>query len=224
MRALRLWIAISPPATRDTSIFAMVPATHAALRYRASLKRAGLTRRDLFASTAERRPMRVHDLRASFVTLALAAGRGAPTTELWVRDRTGHTPKQMETYRRWSRFALENEQGWFAPLDEAIPELAAFAKGGRSLLAGALVGHEVGHAEESSINSASATRAPCSVEGGSGRHHASKTPAPDAPGCLGEHGGPPDGVGVGHVLKALESLSARELRRVASRCRQLLTR
>lgn len=234
VRALRIWMTICPPAGPDSRLFPNARLQHAAIRYRTQLKWAKVgagspTRtRELFATTAERRPIRVHDLRASFVTLALAAGRGAPTTELWVRDRTGHTtPKQMETYRRWSRFALDNEQGWFAPLDEAIPELAEPAKGGRVLLAEALsapslVGHEVGHGESLSMNSATSTRAPCSVEGALVHSRAPKTSATDARGDTSEHGGPPRGGQVGHVLAALETLSPTELQRVAARCRSLL--
>lgn len=136
--ALRLWVAMCPPGPGGL-LFPGVELAHTAQRFRTYLRWAGLSRRELFATTAERRPIRVHDLRASFVTLALAAGRGAPTCELWIRDRTGHTTsKMMEQYRRWSRFALDNQQGWFTPLDRAIPELVAFARGGRSLVAGAL--------------------------------------------------------------------------------------
>lgn len=136
-RALRLYVAMTSP--NGGLLFPGMELAHTAQRFRTYLRWAGCERRELFALTAERRPMRVHDLRASFVTLALAAGRGAPNVEMWIRDRTGHTStKMMEHYRRLSRFALDNEQGWFSPLDEAIPELVEFARGGRSLLADAL--------------------------------------------------------------------------------------
>lgn len=136
-RALRLYVAMHPP--KGGLLFPGMELAHTAQRFRTYLRWAGCERRDLFALTDERRPMRVHDLRASFVTLALAAERGAPNCELWIRDRTGHTTTaMMEVYRRWSRFALDNDQGWFAPLDQALPELVAFARGGRSLVADAL--------------------------------------------------------------------------------------
>jgi integrase len=64
--------------------------------------------------------MRVHDLRASFATLALASGK----SETWVADRTGHKSSQMiNRYRRSARTAAELGLGWFAPMHEAIPEL-----------------------------------------------------------------------------------------------------
>ena len=94
---------------------------HLANWLRGDLKRAGVTRPQLFERSATRRPIRAHDLRATFVTVALATGK----TETWVADRTGHTTSQMiNTYRRKAR-------GWnmgtLAPLDEAIPELAPAA-------------------------------------------------------------------------------------------------
>lgn len=86
---------------------------------RRDLKKAGVTREKLFEKSAVRRPIRAHDLRATFVTVALATGK----TETWVKDRTGHKSSGMvERYRRKAR-------GWnmgpLDPLDEAIPELAA---------------------------------------------------------------------------------------------------
>ncbi|MGA7123877.1 MAG: hypothetical protein WBY94_27490 [Polyangiaceae bacterium] len=65
--------------------------------------------------------LRARDLRGSFVTLGLATGR----TEAWVTDRTGHKSSSMiYRYKRASRTAAELGLGWFAPLDEAIPELS----------------------------------------------------------------------------------------------------
>jgi len=53
---------------------------------RADLKAAGIARPEIFERTAVRHPLRVHDLRATFVTVSLANGK----TETWVADRTGH--------------------------------------------------------------------------------------------------------------------------------------
>lgn len=53
---------------------------------RADLRAAGVSRAELYARSANRLPVRVHDLRATFVTSALANGK----TETWVMDRTGH--------------------------------------------------------------------------------------------------------------------------------------
>jgi len=42
-----------------------------------------------------RRPVRLHDLRASMVTIGLANGR----SEEWIHRRTGHTWSALERYR-----------------------------------------------------------------------------------------------------------------------------
>lgn len=88
-----------------------------ARRFREDLLGAELDRFELHNTTAERRRMRIHDLRGTFVTLALAAG----ATETWVMDRTGHTTSAMlNVYRRDARHASELELGWFEPLDWAM--------------------------------------------------------------------------------------------------------
>jgi integrase len=88
-----------------------------AARFRADLELAGVTRPQLFERSAERLPIRVHDLRATFVTLALAIGR----TETWVCDRTGHKSSAMVArYKRPSRVAAELNLGWLRPLDECL--------------------------------------------------------------------------------------------------------
>ncbi len=87
---------------------------------REGLALAGVDRPELTKPKAGRLLLRAHDLRGSFVTLALASGR----TEAWVTDRTGHKSSVMiYRYKRASRTAAELGLGWFAPLDEAIPEL-----------------------------------------------------------------------------------------------------
>jgi hypothetical protein len=65
---------------------------------------------------------RAHDLRATFVTLALGDGR----TDDWVKKRTGHRSDMMlNRYKREAETVHELKIGWFKPLHEAIPELAA---------------------------------------------------------------------------------------------------
>lgn len=87
---------------------------------RAALRKAGLTRPELSEKSETRQPIRVHDLRAGFVTTALANDR----TEAWVMDRTGHTTSAMlNEYRRAARTHAELNLGGWVPLDEAIPEL-----------------------------------------------------------------------------------------------------
>jgi hypothetical protein len=79
--------------------------------------------------TKESLPVRVHDLRALFVTTSLAAGK----PESWVRDRTSHrTIAMLDRYRRQARLFAELHLGELLPLDAAIPELrpAAGVTGG----------------------------------------------------------------------------------------------
>ena len=85
--------------------------------FRADLATAGIDRAELFEATANRQPIRLHDLRATFVTLALAAGR----SEAWVADRTGHRSSVMiNGYRRAARTAAELGLGELAPLAGAV--------------------------------------------------------------------------------------------------------
>jgi len=94
-----------------------------AVRFRAHLKKAKVTRAALFENSATRRQVRIHDLRATFVTLALANGK----TEAWIADRTGHRSSVMiNRYRRAARKVDELALGTLKPLHLAIPELAAF--------------------------------------------------------------------------------------------------
>jgi integrase len=123
-RALQVWKErYCPDAEPDDHVFAEngVPISINLLAYhlRRDLKKAGVTREKLFERSAVRRPIRAHDLRATFVTVALATGK----TETFVKDRTGHRSASMlERYRRKAR-------GWnmgpLDALDEAIPELAS---------------------------------------------------------------------------------------------------
>jgi integrase len=93
---------------------------------RDDLEAAGVKRPELFKKSDKRRPVRVHDLRGTFVTLSLANGK----TETWVQDRTGHKSSVMiNRYRQAARTAAELGLGELAPLDCALPELAP-KKGG----------------------------------------------------------------------------------------------
>jgi hypothetical protein len=85
------------------------------------LKLAGVQRPQLYLRNEHRLALRAHDLRASFVTVALANGK----TESWVADRTGHLSSQMiNRYKRWARGHQEQNLGDWVPLCDAIPELA----------------------------------------------------------------------------------------------------
>jgi integrase len=97
----------------------LVPLKGLAAQLRADLLLAGVTRPELHETTATQRQLRAHDLRATFVTLALADGR----SETWVTDRTGHlNARTLLTYRRQARTAHDLGLGWLRPLDMAIPE------------------------------------------------------------------------------------------------------
>jgi integrase len=87
---------------------------------RDALRTAGVDRPALFAESHNRLPIRAHDLRGTFVTVALANG----TTETWVADRTGHRSSQMtNTYRRTARTYAELCLGALTPMVEATPGL-----------------------------------------------------------------------------------------------------
>jgi integrase len=93
---------------------------HLADQLRDGLQQVGVTREKLFQRGPNRIRLRAHDLRATFVTLALATGR----TEDWVATRTGHGSTQMiALYRRQAKTAGELKLGWLKPLHEIIPEL-----------------------------------------------------------------------------------------------------
>jgi integrase len=96
-------------------------------RFRRHLKIAGVTRPELFESSASRMRIRAHDLRGTFVTIASARG----ASESWIMDRTGHgTSAMVNRYRRATRKAQELGLGDLVPLDEAIPELREVGRRG----------------------------------------------------------------------------------------------
>lgn len=84
------------------------------------LKMAGIRRDELFVTNDVRRRLSLHHLRGGFVTIACAQGRS--TT--WIMDRTGHLSlSSLARYLRAGRLA--ERMGDWAPLHEAIPEIAA---------------------------------------------------------------------------------------------------
>jgi integrase len=118
--ALRRWFVLS--GSPKTGKVFRIGSHHLADRLREALTAAKVTRTELHEQTKTRQRLRVHDLRATFVTLSLAAGR----SETWVADRTGHKSSVMiNRYRRAARTAAELGLGWLHPLSTAIPELAA---------------------------------------------------------------------------------------------------
>ncbi|WP_434048935.1 MULTISPECIES: tyrosine-type recombinase/integrase [Sorangium] len=123
VRALRKWREVCPDKVR---VFVgkwgcnSLPGQNGAARFREHLRRAGITRPELFETTDSRLNIRLHDTRATFITIKLANGR----TETWISDRTGHRSSgQIHHYKRAARKVAELGLSDFAPLDEAIPEL-----------------------------------------------------------------------------------------------------
>jgi integrase len=114
-----------PGESDDTHVFRPTCSpTDEAETFRAHLKRAGITRAELFDHDPKRLQYRVraHDLRGLFVTRALAAGM----PDSYIRDRTGHTSVAMiERYRGRAELLKATGQTEFEPLDSAIPELRA---------------------------------------------------------------------------------------------------
>ena len=104
--------AVSPPRTEGKAL-------------RADLRTAGVTREELFARGPNVKPLRFHDLRATFVQWALRAGE----SHQWIADRTGHMPPAMiENYARAaSTQDLEIEP--FPDLTGKIPEIVTALDG-----------------------------------------------------------------------------------------------
>ncbi len=125
-RTLRV---LSTGKSPDDPVFVKVrgSARNSAQLFRDHLEVAGITRPALFERNEHRRPIRIHDLRATFITVSLAMDR----TEAWICDRTGHRSSQMvNTYRRAARTAAELGLGDLLPLDQCLPELANGTPGG----------------------------------------------------------------------------------------------
>jgi len=120
--ALRRWRVLHPKARR---VFpgeggAALNVDKLAERQRAYYLAAGAKRLELHQSTATRRRLFVHDLRALFCTLAFARGE----SEGWITARTGHTTSTMlAKYRRAAASFGEGGEATLAPLHLALPEL-----------------------------------------------------------------------------------------------------
>ena len=98
-------------------------AEHMARLFREHLATAGITeaRPQLLECSAQREPIRAHDQRAAFVTLALAAGK----SEAWISDRTGHKSSTMlNRYHRQARMASELELGEAVNLADSLAGLS----------------------------------------------------------------------------------------------------
>lgn len=138
VKALQAWKDEHPDDEPGDLIFRdLEQPHHMASMFRQHLKLAGVTRAELFERSDVRRPIRAHDLRATFVTVNLANGK----TEAWIADRTGHTTSAMlNRYRRSARAHSELGQGELTPLNEALatPHLCP-----GDVLSGGVTGHVV---------------------------------------------------------------------------------
>lgn len=116
--ALKAWRTHVPE--RD-QVFALTQRDRLAGALRRHLVLAGVDRVELFENNKTRVQLRVHDFRATFVTVNLAHGK----TETWIADRTGHKSSQMiNTYRRQARTWAELGVAPLALMHVAIPEFA----------------------------------------------------------------------------------------------------
>lgn len=126
LKALRRWAILSGtrvgPVFHEVGSTKPIPVKRLARLLRHYLQQAGVTRPELFVASNNRIRLRVHDLRATFVTLSLANDK----SETWVMDRTGHQSSYMlHRYRRAVDLARELALGELVPMHEIIPELAA---------------------------------------------------------------------------------------------------
>jgi integrase len=124
--AMRAWHQIDgekPPEARVFHASGRKSYSSAALldRLHSDLKLAGIHRDELFQTTRGSRKLRGHDFRTGFCTMARR--RGMPDT--WIMDRSGHeSVANLERYAKLARSADEQDMPtWWAPMDEAIPEL-----------------------------------------------------------------------------------------------------
>ena len=114
-RALR-WLHEQATPFDTDRVFADV-GSHSAELFRADLKTADVARPELFERSEHRQPIRVHDLRSTFVVLAIVEGR----SESWIADRTGHRSSSMiRRYDRDARHVADLDIGQLGPLDQLL--------------------------------------------------------------------------------------------------------
>lgn len=148
VRALTVW----KPEGATGHVFPRLP-RGAAKNFREHLRLAGVDRPELFERSEHRAPIRVHDLRGTFVTLSLANR----WTEREVMDRTGHTTStQLQGYHHKARLVTDLDLGPLLPLDEALG--LAKVSPGRPGPVRARVGQRVGQRGMIRANSAGQER------------------------------------------------------------------
>jgi integrase len=134
LEALLAWRTLSPASDKSGRglVFVdergqMIMSNNLANNFRDQLRAAGITRELLYKNSAERKHIVMHDLRATFITMALVAGHN----EQWVMNQTGHhSSVQINTYKREVDMAMALGFQQLSPLNEAIPELRTRKAGG----------------------------------------------------------------------------------------------
>ncbi len=117
--ALVAWKAKLGEPSEAAPVFAGVNLANAET-FRGHLLAAGVDRAELHTSAADSLPIRIHDLRATFVTVSLATGK----PDAWIRDRTSHkTISMLDRYRRAARTLEELNAGPLAPMLNAVAGL-----------------------------------------------------------------------------------------------------
>ncbi len=175
-RALKWWKAHSKGSIGK--VFLPMNSYTASQIFRSDLVTAGIDRPELFEHNARRHKIHVHDLRGTFVTLSIAAGR----SERWIMQRTGHATSAMIS--RYDRdVGLATELGFtkgLSPLDVALG--LPGGPGG--------VGQKVGQRDESQPNSADSKDIVEVVRADLAGHDGLKTSGKRTRRDLGKHGGP----------------------------------
>ncbi len=120
--ALRRWRALRGKVADTSTVFEQVENRgHLADTFRAHLREAKVTRAELYEDSPSRRPIRLHDLRATMTTVALASGK----TEAWVTARTGHrSSMQVSGYRRLAQAFADVGAASLANMADTVPELS----------------------------------------------------------------------------------------------------
>lgn len=158
---------------------------------REDARAAGLDRPEFYVHNEQRHQLHVHDLRGTFVTLALAAG----SSEALIMGKTGHrTSKMVHAYDRDSSLARQLDYTDFlSPLDEALglPRPAS------------RVGQRVGQGRPSSMKYGASEGLAQTLPSIPGAPEGAKTPGKRTRGIPGKLGGPPHlgGVGQQHGTK-----------------------
>ncbi len=119
VEALRRWAALtgSKPTAR---VFSPTNPAQLAEALREHLRTAGVTRAELFERSEARRPIRAHDLRATFTSVSLASGK----PESFVTAKTGHkSSAEVNNYRRLAQTFADVGARAFANMADTIPEL-----------------------------------------------------------------------------------------------------